>query len=57
MKHKKKITDKFRIPLPRQRCQAFKVKTEYDRKNKSWKIIPALFIFSLDKLEELDYIL
>lgn len=38
MKSKKKDPlAKMRIPLPRQRNQAFKVKTKYDRKNKNWK--------------------
>lgn len=34
---KKIILKKFRIPLPKQRNQAFKKKTEYDRKDKNWK--------------------
>lgn len=38
MKRKKKDPlAKMRIGLPKQRNQAFKVKTKYDRKNKNWK--------------------
>ena len=35
MKKKDEI-EKFRIPLPKQRNQAFKSKKDYDRKDKSW---------------------
>jgi hypothetical protein len=45
MKRKKKITDKFRIPLPKQVCQAFKPKKEYNRKDKSWKNNSGSFCF------------
>lgn len=34
MKRKKDKMPKFRIPLPKQRNQAFKDKTKYDRKRK-----------------------
>lgn len=36
MKDQTKIK-KTRIPLPKQRNQAFKVKTKYDKKDKNWK--------------------
>lgn len=35
MKEKFKIK-KLRIPLPKQRNQAFKVKTKYNKKDKNW---------------------
>ena len=36
MKEKFKIK-KTRIPLPLQRCQAFRDKTKYNKKDKNWK--------------------
>lgn len=36
MKKKDEIK-KFRIPLPKQRNQAFKSKKDYNRNDKSWK--------------------
>lgn len=48
MKKKNQIK-KFRIPLPKQRNQAFKKKTDYDRKNKNWKKESGSFLLiSLD---------
>lgn len=37
MKKKKSVLDKMRIGLPKQRNQAFKDKTKYNRKNKNFK--------------------
>jgi hypothetical protein len=38
---------KFRIPLPKQRCQAFKSEKDYDRKKdqKNWKRDSGSFLF------------
>lgn len=46
MKNKKDKIKKFRIPLPKQRCQAFKDKTKYDRKrNKGTSNDSLYFLF------------
>lgn len=36
MKQKFKVK-KMRIPNPKQRCQAFRDKTKYNKKDKNWK--------------------
>lgn len=36
-KNQKQWIQKFRIPLPKQRNQAFKTKKDYSRKDKSWQ--------------------
>ena len=51
MKKMKSTVKPFRVSLPKQRNQAFKKKTEYNKKDKSWKKDSGSFcFFSLDKL-------
>ncbi|HQJ57242.1 MAG TPA: hypothetical protein PLH46_06340 [Caldisericia bacterium] len=46
MKKKKQTNSikKTRIPLPKQRNQAFRVQTKYNKKDKSWKLDLSSFV-------------
>lgn len=45
IKKLKSTVKPFRVPLPKQRNQAFKTEKDYDRKNKNWKKDSGSFSF------------